>query len=66
MTDRSGKLCSGSQCSTLKKERDEKMYEWEMTEHERIEIARAEFRCYGLYIFETFEEYMQNKEENEE
>lgn len=40
------------------------MYEWEMTEHERIEIARAEFRRYGLYIFESFEEYMQDREED--
>lgn len=41
------------------------MYDWEMTERERVEIARSEFRKYGLYIFETFEEYMENKEEDE-
>lgn len=42
------------------------MYEWEMTEHERIERCRSEYRRLGLYIFETFEEYMQDREENEE
>jgi len=42
------------------------MYDWELTQHERIERDRAEFRRLGLYIFETFEEYMQNREEEEE
>lgn len=42
------------------------MYEWELTQHERIERDRAEFRRLGLYIFETFEEYMNNMEEEEE
>lgn len=42
------------------------MYEWEMTEHEQIERYRSEYRRLGLYIFETFEEYMQDREENEE
>ena len=42
------------------------MYEWEMTERERIEIARSEFRRLGLYIFESFEEYMEDREEMEE
>ena len=42
------------------------MYDWELTEHERIERDRAEFRRLGLYIFESFEEYMKDREENEE
>lgn len=42
------------------------MYEWEMTERERIDRYRSEYRRLGLYIFETFEEYMQNKEDDEE
>ena len=42
------------------------MYEWEMTEHERIEQARQEFRRLGLGIFESFEEYMQDREEEEQ
>ena len=42
------------------------MYEWEQTEHERIEWFRSEYRRLGLYIFETFEEYMQDREEDEE
>ena len=41
------------------------MYEWEMTERERIEKARSEFRKYGLYIFESFEEYMEDREDDE-
>ena len=41
------------------------MYEWEMSEREQIERARREFRSLGLYIFESFEEYMQDKEEEE-
>ena len=42
------------------------MYEWEQTERDRIEQFRSEYRRLGLYIFETFEEYMQDREENEE
>ena len=41
------------------------MYEWEMTDRERIDLYRTEYRRLGLYIFETFEEFMQNREENE-
>ena len=41
-------------------------YTWEMTEHEKIEQARREYRRLGLYIFETFEEYMQDREEEEQ
>ena len=37
------------------------MYDWELTQHERIERDRL-----GLGIFESFEEYMQNREEDEE
>lgn len=42
------------------------MYEWELTDYERIERDRSNYRRYGLAIFESFEEYMMNKEENEE
>ena len=42
------------------------MYDWELTQHERMERDRAEFRRLGLGIFESFEEYMQNREEDEE
>lgn len=37
-------------------------YEYEDT-RSAIERFRNEYRQYGLYIFETFEEYMENKEE---
>lgn len=40
-------------------------YEWEMTEHERIEMLRNNYRRYGLGIFESFEEYMTDKEDTE-
>ena len=42
------------------------MYDWEPSPYERIERDRAEFRRLGLYIFESFEEYMQDKEDEEE
>ena len=42
------------------------MYEWEMTELERIDRYRAEYRRLGLGIFESFEEYMQDREEEKE
>lgn len=42
------------------------MYEWEMTPHERIEQYRAEYCRLGLNIFESFEEYMQDKEDEEQ
>ena len=42
------------------------MYEWELTPQERIEHYRAEYRRLGLSIFESFEEYMQDKEDDEE
>ena len=42
------------------------MYDWELTEHERIERYRAEYRRLGLNIFESFEEYMQDREEESE
>lgn len=42
------------------------MYDWELTPHKRIEMDRAEFRRLGLGIFESFEEYMANREEEEE
>ena len=42
------------------------MYEWEeLTERERIERFRSEYLRLGLNIFESFEEYMQDKEEDE-
>lgn len=39
------------------------MYEWEMTDWERTEWYRSEYRRLGLNIFESFEEYMEDKEE---
>lgn len=42
------------------------LYDWEVSEQERVERLRREYRRLGLYIFETFEEYMQDKEEAEE
>lgn len=42
------------------------MYDWEPTEYEQIERSRSEFRRLGLYIFESFEEYMKDREEDEE
>jgi hypothetical protein len=43
------------------------MYDWyEMTEHEKIELYRSEYRRLGLGIFESFEEYMQDKEDEQE
>lgn len=41
------------------------MYEWELTERERIELCRSEYRRLGLGIFESFEEYMQERSEEE-
>lgn len=42
------------------------LYDWEMSEQERIERDRAEFRRLGLWIFESFEEYMSDREEENE
>ena len=42
------------------------MYDWELTPQERIIRYRNEYRRFGLGIFESFEEYMENKEEDEE
>ena len=42
------------------------MYEWELSEYERVERCRTEYRRLGLHIFESFEEYMEDKEEREE
>lgn len=42
------------------------MYEWEMTDRERIDRSREMFRWLGLNIFESFEEYMEDKEEEEQ
>ena len=39
------------------------MYDWEMTDHERVERFRSEYRRLGLNIFESFEEYMEDKED---
>ena len=41
-------------------------YEDYSTESERIRSARDDYKRYGLNIFESFEEYMQDKEESEE
>lgn len=35
------------------------------TESNRIQQARNDYRRFGLSIFESFEEYMQDKEEEE-
>lgn len=40
-------------------------YEWEMTEQERIEMLRNNYRRYGLGIFESFEEYCRNALDDE-
>ena len=40
------------------------MYDWEMTDRERTEWYRSEYRRLGLNIFESFEEYMEDKEED--
>lgn len=42
------------------------LYDWEVSEQERVEQLRREYWRLGLYIFESFEEYMQDKEEAEE
>ena len=43
------------------------MYEWEeQTEYQRIEQYRKDYRRYGLAIFESFEEYAQDREEERE
>jgi len=39
---------------------------WDLPALDPIEQARTEFRRLGLYIFETFEEYMENREEEQE
>ena len=41
------------------------MYDWEMTDWERTEWYRSEYRRLGLSIFESFEEYMEDKEEEQ-
>lgn len=38
--------------------------EWVPTEDERINQLCKQFRQFGLIIFETFEEYMKDKEES--
>lgn len=40
-------------------------YEDYTTEAEKIQTARDNYRRYGLSIFESFEEYMQDREEDE-
>lgn len=40
-------------------------YEDYATEAEKIQTARDDYRLFGLSIFESFEEYMQDKEEEE-
>lgn len=41
------------------------MYDYETDDTRSLEWYRNEYRRLGLYIFETFEEYMQDKEEEE-
>lgn len=40
-------------------------YEDYASESERIQLERDNYRRYGLSIFESFEEYMQDREEEE-
>lgn len=40
-------------------------YEDYASESERVRIERDNYRRYGLSIFESFEEYMQDREEDE-
>jgi hypothetical protein len=41
-------------------------YEDYTSESERIRLERNNYKRYGLSIFESFEEYMQDREEDEE
>lgn len=41
-------------------------YEDYTPESARIDSARKTFKQYGLAVFESFEEYMQDREEEEE
>ena len=41
-------------------------YEDYASDSERIRRARDEYRRFGLSIFESFEEYMQDREEDDE
>lgn len=38
----------------------------DVTEAEKIRTARENYRRYGLAIFESFEEYMQEQEEQDD
>ena len=38
----------------------------DVTETEKIRTARENYRRYGLAIFESFEEYMQEQEEQDD
>ena len=40
------------------------MYDWEMTEHERVEQFRRNYRELGLNIFESFEEYCESLDDD--
>ena len=42
------------------------MYDWEMTEHERVEQFRRNYRELGLNIFESFEEYCESLDDDGE
>ena len=41
-------------------------YSFETLKTYTLEQHRRDYNRYGLYIFESFEEYMQDKEEQEE
>ena len=41
-------------------------YDWNRTESERISQYRDFYRSFGLSIFESFEEYMEDKEQTDE
>jgi len=57
---------SGGCSAGLWKGEGKKMFDdWEMTEAEKIRMYRENYRRFGLSIFESFEEYMSDKEEDD-
>ena len=40
--------------------------DWDMTEAEKIRMYRENYRRLGLSIFESFDEYMSDKEDDDE
>ena len=57
----------GGYSAGLWKGEEKKMFDdWEMTEAEKIRMYRENYRRFGLSVFESFEEYMSDKEEDGE